>query len=165
MVPPASDEPNHDDDEIDEEGEEYAYVGKQNLRLSRRTLLSNKESGFVSETNELTIESRKNPTTTAKISKGKKARNNPTIVRLSNHQQNRPHHRSNSNRLSSTSSWLRRVLRLKRSQQVHSKRLDYWNNEYAQSSSTGRNNRNRVNSPGERSLQRVNSNKSRVSSL
>lgn len=145
-------------DEPDAEEEEYSAdftsldKAVRNLRLSRRTLLSNKESGFVSETtNELNTETNKRPNKT-RVKKAKQP-TNPT--RLSRNQ-------NRTVRLSSTSSWLRRVLRLKRSQHQQQKRLDFWNND-AQSGSSRHNKRNA--SPGGGSLQRANSLKSRVSSL
>lgn len=112
MVPPG---------EVPEEEDEVELFDRKGLRLSRRTLLSNKESGFVSEELNSERPRRKSP-------------RQPVIVKAAQKTRKaRP-----KSRLSSTSSWLRRVLRLKRER---ARRLDYWNNDYAVSSSTGRNNR------------------------
>jgi hypothetical protein len=180
VVPPHSphdDDDNPDEDDVSFLAADFESLDKaiKNLRLSRRTLLSNKESGFVSETNELTESTRKSPAKAGASSK-KKSSGRAVIIKSSGAGNNRPQrhhhhgHQSNSgprhgNRLSSTSSWLKRVLRLKRSSssaQEYRKKLkgdmDYWNVD-AQSSSTARKQRA---SP---SLLRVNSSKSRVSSL
>ncbi|CAL8113636.1 unnamed protein product [Orchesella dallaii] len=122
-------------------------LDKRNVWLSRRTLTSNRESGFVSETNELEINSRK-------ISRRRKSSGKQALVRRSSSNNRHVH----ATRLSSTSSWLRRVLRMKR----NARGMDYYN-AHARSSSTTKNTNNAQSiSP---TLQRVNSFKSRVSSL
>ncbi|ODM97873.1 Dystrophin-like protein 1 [Orchesella cincta] len=126
-------------------------LDKRNVWLSRRTLTSNRESGFVSETNELEINSKK-------ISRRRKSSGKQALVRRSSSNNNNRHIVHTTTRLSSTSSWLRRVLRMKR----NARGMDYFN-AHARSSSTTKNTNNAQSiSP---TLGRVNSFKSRVSSL
>lgn len=196
MVPPTSGGEDENDDGDDYSAGDFDSLDKaiRNLRLSRRTLLSNKESGFVSETNELTTtdstrnkrSSSRGGNTTSTRSNRKSTRsssNKPVVIRSAaaaaavagssssrhhHHQQNPapppPHHFNNTKRLSSTSSWLRRVLRLKRSSQGYTSSSRKHKNDYSAAANyfDFSKKRGHQNSPG---LLRVNSSKSRVSSL